>query len=136
MQYFYTRSVRVQGVAVPTRGSVVLFEPERVRAGIYEQKLLEEQFQVTVCHKDTQLLALLDAVSPHILVCAIGQGSMHEVLRPVFQSFPNLLVITLGEHIDDAGVRQLMELGVSGHLNRHLSKPRDVAVMAIQLLIQ
>ena len=55
------------------------------------------------------------------------------ILRLLRKHLPSTHILTTGLEFTDKQLEQIMSIGVSGHINRALSKPRDVVNMVANI---
>lgn len=119
--------------SVPNYFTVVLYEPHEFLSRMYRRHLENIQFRVIVCDELGNLLELIRKNRPHVLIAAIGsslEGISLDELAIVNDNFPYLHVVTLSDNLEDADISSLMKLGVSSHVNRKFTRPRDIASVA------
>ncbi len=99
---------------------------------LYSKHLREVDFFVRKCSDEQNLSAVIAEFKPHVLVCSPKLALDY---LPVFhKSHPALRVITVGYNLTEQELANLMRFGITFHCNRKLSKPKDIATLARQLL--
>jgi hypothetical protein len=83
-----------------------------------EEKILEERPAVLLIDTDTYF----------------KKPEFHKIISQVRRTFPGLPILTIGLNSDAELVKQLMALGVAGHINRKFSRPEDVVTVVKTVL--
>ena len=109
----------------------VVYEPSLELAQLYAKYLRQQNFEPYICGSHAVMISLASAFSPHILIYNIDSGL--EGLKSLKRAHPSILIITIGD-LPDTQLDALMDLGISGHINRKVTRPRDVGILARQLL--
>ena len=116
--------------------TVLLIEPEAEARAFYTQQL--SSIDMIVIAYDT-LAALQQSAkleNPDVVVVnpTANLRSGIATVRALKQDFPNLPIITMAMTIPDATIDAIMESGASFHINRGLTKPRDLLLALEQVL--
>ncbi len=134
MKYvFKQRIVTVSRINQP--GGLVLVVAHEPQLFALYVRHLEPEFKV-FGSSDPQLLVtdirrhVPDIVLLNIDAPTLGVPAVQKVTR----MFPLLKVVTTSLSADEAIMREVMNAGVSGHINRTLTRPQDVVVMVKQAL--
>lgn len=117
---------------ITTIRRTLIFEPQFELAQLYAKYLTQQNMEVHICQPEDDLQELVVLVRPHLLVYNIDRG--YGFLGQLKYIHPALVLITVADEVDEKVLDSLMALGVSGHINRKLSRPRDVAELAAQTL--
>lgn len=129
-------SLRYQPFASLYGATVILAESEPTACAIYSRHFEDVNMQVVKCDALSNLLAQIESVQPDVLVLNplpdIGQAV--RLMKQIKQLFPNLPVVTISESLQENHLDAIMNTGVSCHLNRQFSRPRDLLVTIEQLL--
>ena len=116
---------------------VLLAETEPEACAMYRRHLTAgADLEVSVCGSLAALSGQLETLQPDLLIINPGpnlKGSL-KFLGRAKRLYPALRIITLGYAIPEDYLDELMQLGVSAHINRYLSRPQDVALAAQQVL--
>lgn len=106
---------------------VIICEPEEYLAALYGYHLTQHNFDVKYCLNVAGIKELLSSFSPRLLVLNIeAENLSRDLLFSLCRQFPNLNVITVGYNIGGEKIKKLMSDGVSGHIDRRLSRPKDL----------
>ena len=134
MQYIFSKHY-----IIPTMQSTVdkihralLYEPKFELAGLYFKYLSSPELEVQICSNLENLERVSVEFRPHLLIYNIEGG--YTRLKNLKSLNPSVLLITLAEDIGDAQLSDLMALGASAHINRKVTSPKDVGILARQLL--
>ena len=108
--------------------TVLLVEPEAEARSFYSQQLSNIEMRVipvesiTVMHNETQ------NANPDVVVVNPSEDLQAgiRILRELRQEFPSLPVITMTMTMPEATLDAMMQSGVSLHINRGLTRPRDL----------
>ncbi len=106
---------------------VVICEPEDYLAALYAHYLSRHNFDIKHCPQVETLTGVLKLFSPRILVFNVdAQKSGRRLILGLRRQFPGISVITVGYNTSGELIKELMSAGVSGHIDRRLSKPKDL----------
>ncbi len=113
---------------VPPARLVFVVEPEEYLLELYCKHLLAEQYEVRG-FRDLDALVLPPGrgAGPDVAVI-----STQQLRRPDFQDIKteklpaSVKIISVGSSTDADFIRNLMSMGVSSHLERRLTRPRDL----------
>lgn len=116
--------------------TILLAEPEAEACSIYKRHLQDAHMQVVDCDGLNDLLRQIMAVKPDAVVLnpTPDIGLAIRAVKKIKQEFPKLPVITVSENLQENHLDAIMNTGVSIHLNRQLSRPRDLLVALEQIL--
>lgn len=113
-----------------SRPMVLICEPDDCLAALYGHYLSAHNFDVKHCPHLGELRSAWQSTNPRLLlVNAEAAGSTN-----FSKEFPGLSVVTVGYNLTANRVKALLNAGVSGHIDRRLSRPEDVAVIIKTLL--
>ncbi len=115
---------------------VVVFEPERYLLGIYSHHLEQNGFEIQTVSEPDDIIITVSQFSPHLLVFNADKTSKDNSLSlfRIKREFPRLYILTTACDLSYEDVKELMAKGISGHINRRLSRPQDIAHIAVSLL--
>lgn len=110
----------------------IVFEPKLELAQLYAKYLKQQDFEAHISCDHAHLLALTSSISPKMIIYNIDAG--YEPLKFIKRQSPALIVITIGSDSEEQDLDALMEIGISGHINRKVTQPRDIGILAKQLI--
>ncbi len=114
----------------------VIVEPEVETSALYSAHLEAAGIAAMVCTRIASALEYIRKAQPHVVILnPDGLADKHyQQLEAELKAQPQLLLVTVGEHLAEYDMDRLMALGVSCHINRHFSKPRDISATVLELL--
>jgi DNA-binding response OmpR family regulator len=137
MAYLFKEKFNIAELAeLPGKANrVVICEPEEYLAALYGHYLSQHNFDIKHCPQVDELKELLQNFLPRLLILNIEKNHIqsHSVLR-LRRQFPNVEVITMGYNIGGDVVKELMSAGICGHIDRRLSRPKDLLYIVKALL--
>ena len=132
MAYLFKEQFHIFELAnLAPRKKLLIFEPEEYLAGLYAL-YLQDDFQVSHCQAFEQVKPSILNFNPHVLVYNIDHDSAVRALLDLKTAFPRLLLFSTG--LSANKLKELMEAGVIGHINRKFSRPQDLAVIVKSVL--
>lgn len=137
MNYIFHNHYYIEPMTpVTSKKTILLAEPEQEARVLYYRHLSNSDASVILCTDLSTLLEDLTMLKPDLLVINPGENPANSLafLRNIKKTQPNLRIITIGYGTPDEYLDRFMQLGVSYHINRHLTRPQDVAVAAQQVL--
>ncbi len=116
--------------------TVILIEPEAEVRAFYSQQLMGQAMNVFVYNTISALKQATQIEQPDVLIINPTQDVAQtiRVVKNLRQEFPKLPIITMTLTIPDSTIDAIMESGVSFHINRGLTKPRDLLLALQQVL--
>jgi len=106
---------------------VIICEPEEYLAALYGYHLMQHNFDVRHCRGEKDVKELLLSFSPRLLVINIEAENLNrDLLFSLCRQFPSLNIITIGYNIGGEVIKKLMSDGICGHIDRRLSRPKDL----------
>lgn len=106
---------------------VVICEPEEYLAALYGHYLTQHNFDIKHCPRVEGLKEVLGSFSPRLLVLNIEANNLERnLVLNLMRQFPNVGVITTGYNTGGEVVKELMNAGICGHIDRRLSRPKDL----------
>jgi DNA-binding response OmpR family regulator len=109
---------------------VMILEPEEYLLSLYSHYLERNNFQVKHCRQVDALHKEIHSHHPDLLILNTGifkqLGALVDLLTELRQSFAGLPVVTIGHNINGEDISKMMATGISSHIDRRLSRPRDV----------
>jgi DNA-binding NarL/FixJ family response regulator len=134
MKYIFQKhfSLQTQELFMTKIYSAVIFEPKYELAQLYAKYLSLQNLQVRICLVENDLKTLVLTTQPDMLVYNIDKG--YEILKYFKHQNPAIILITIADDLGETELDRLMELGISGHVNRSVTPPRDIGTLAGQLL--
>jgi CheY-like chemotaxis protein len=117
--------------------TVLLAEPEPTACAIYSRHMQDAHMQVVQCDALSNLISQVETLNPDILVINPNPdiGQTIRLMAKLKKQFPSLPIISMGESIRESHLDAIMNAGVSFHLNRQFSRPRDLLVAMEQILV-
>lgn len=117
---------------------ILLYEPEDFLAGLYLKHLIGGDFEV----KHSPVLELLyghiKEFNPKVIIfnldTSIDINTKINWLKNFKKESPEVYIITTGFNTTSEILRIILGLGISSHINRRLSRPQDIVVLAKTLL--
>ena len=140
MPYIFKQKLHIQDLAGADKAlrRVLIFEPEEYMGALYHSHLRMHNFEVRHCAELNMVVSVAEDFLPNLLVFNIDHpqstNSKGRWLVNFRQRFPHVCLITTGFNIDVELLKQLMPSGPVSHLNRRLTRPQDLAVLAKTLL--
>lgn len=118
-------------------GATVLFvEPDAESCALYSRHLTGVHMNVITCGSLEQMLGEVMAAIPDVMIVNpshnLKQGV--QLVGLVKHQFPKLPIITISKAIRDTDLDAIMSAGVSFHINRQFSQPRDLLIAIEQAL--
>ena len=115
---------------------VVLVEPEPETRSFYGQQLKEIGMQVHLTDALANMLAAVQQVTPDVVIVNPSEDmdTGSRLIRTLKQEFTDLPVITMSKTGDEDQIDAIMQAGVSLHINRGLTRPRDLLLALEQVI--
>lgn len=140
MAYLFRQKLDLRGLAgrdvLPKL--VIVAEAEEYLSALYSYYLHNHNFEVLRCRQPKQLAGLMEHYPPHLLIFNprfYGDISATvKFLGSVRKVYPLLPVVTVGSGISSQELGQLMACGIMSHIDRRLSRPSDIVIIAKTLL--
>lgn len=117
--------------------TVLLVEPEAENRSFYSQQLSGVNINVVVSDALVKMESMVEDSSPDVVIVNPSENIMAGInlVRLLKQKFPTLPVITMSMTMREDHLDAIMESGVSMHINRGLTRPRDLLLALEQVLI-
>ena len=117
--------------------TVLLVEPEAEARSFYSQQLTNIDMRVVPIDSIAVMHNEAANISPDVVIVnpTTDINSSIRALKSFKQQFPTLPVITIAMTIPDEVLDAIMESGVSLHINRGLTRPRDLLLALEQVII-
>ena len=131
MAYIFKQQLNLKDLAdldsQPKR--ILIYEPESYLAALYRHYLSEHNFDIKHCSNLAEVGKIIKDFQPHLLIFSADGDSFKYpgMISSLSRAFPGLQLLTTGYNLSNQSIKTLMDAGVLGHLNRRLSRPRDVA---------
>lgn len=141
MAYLFRQQFKISDLAAPRQRnySVIVVEPDLYLAKLHELHLTGAGFEVHHCHSPELLSQYLAEVPASVLLLnpEIYGDFKRAVdgIRVINKKFPHIHLVTIAYNLESANLKELMSSGISSHINRKLSRPRDVADIIKSLII-
>jgi CheY-like chemotaxis protein len=138
MQYVFQKNFTVRPEMLESTPSkiILLVEPDLEASAMYSRHLSGIDVSIVTCHQLSDMLQRIATSGADIVIL----NPMHDVkqsikvLRQARSSYPSLPVISIGGRLADQSLDQLMAAGVTMHINRYLTQPRDLYFAVQQIL--
>ena len=118
---------------------VLVVEPEYYSRQLYVKHLREHGFKPAHSSDLSEGLVLLKSLKPQAAILSPHAESSYEnfiyALSLVRKMYPELPIITVGEALPVSVLAEIMGLGVSGHLEKKLTRPGDIVTVINAILI-
>lgn len=112
---------------------ILLHEPEEYLAALYFHFLNKQNFHVRHVPKIEILEEELVNFKPKVLIFSLDSEQENKLnffwLLNFRKNFPNTSVITTGFNTNAETLKKLLNVGISSHINRKLSRPQDLVVL-------
>ncbi len=120
-------------------GVILVAEPSSSLLGIYERHFAEKKMQIHACSNLDAIHPAIKEKQPFLAVLSLDFFSKQpeeaeDFLLNLRTNFPRLKIMTLGFDASHTTLKKIMSVGVCGHLDKRLSRPEDVVVLACQIL--
>lgn len=119
-----------------TGAKVLLIEPDPETRLFYSRQLMDHGMQVVANDIVPSLQSSAESVGPDVVIInpSLDIQAGINLLRAFKKAFPSLPVITMTMTMPDDTLDAIMEAGVSLHINRGLTRPRDLLLALEQVL--
>jgi CheY-like chemotaxis protein len=118
--------------------TVLLVEPEPETRSFYSQQLRDIGMEVRHTDALINMLTAVQEAQPDVVIVNpsedMAKGS--RLIRTLKQYYSDLPVITMSKAGDEAQIDAIMEAGVSLHINRGLTRPRDLLLALEQVILK
>lgn len=116
--------------------TVLLVEPEAENRSFYSQQLTGVNIKVIASDTLTQIEDLVESSSPDVVIVNPSENISVGIdsVKALKQKFPSLPVITMSMTMREDHLDAIMQSGVSLHINRGLTRPRDLLLALEQVL--
>lgn len=112
---------------------VALVEPDVESNALYGQRLTAANMEVESFASLDELLSKLAQSQYHVIVVS-PQPKEFPVLAEVKSTVPDTPIITISRQMSESQLDGIMKLGVDAHINRDLTRPRDLLVTIQQVI--
>ncbi len=140
MTYLFKQKLRLADMAgtAPRPNKVLIYEPEEYLSALYGHYLTMDSFDVRRAFDLGDVAQLTQIYFPDIVVFSLEGGSgMPAGIAWILnfkQTFPNSFVVTTAFNTGAEELKIIMSAGVSGHINRQLTRPQDLATVLKNIL--
>lgn len=116
--------------------SVLLIEPDPETRIFYSKQLSDIGINVVANDSIPDLQANAESIQPDVVIVNPSNDILAGInlLRAFRKAFPELPVITMTMTIPDDTLDAIMQAGVTLHINRGLTRPRDLLLALEQVL--
>jgi DNA-binding response OmpR family regulator len=112
---------------------ILLVEPEYYLRVLLKNLLEKENFLVASAEKISESKLILEFFEPDIAVISPHSEKDLQVfllgLSDLRKQYQTLRILTVGHRLPVEAMKKIMDLGVSSHLERALTKPHDIAAV-------
>lgn len=124
------------GVVDADRKIILVADHQPEMSKIYANLFENLECLAHTCHEIHKLESELANLEPHVLILNITTFADQAIKRvkSMRSSYPEMVMVTLSDSGNDVELHRLMELGVVGHLNKQLTRPRDVLLLVKHVL--
>ncbi len=139
MDYITTHHhvLRNEPFATLCGATVLLIEPEAETRAFYAQQLGELDMRVLAFDTLAALSQASRIENPDIVIVNPSSDFKRSttMVKALKRDFPSIPIITIAMTMPDSTIDAIMESGASFHINRGLTKPRDLLLAIEQALI-
>ena len=116
--------------------TVVLGEPEAETRAFYSQQLAEIGMQVHLADALDKILPVVQASKPDVVIINPSHDleTSFRAIKLLKQEFSDLPVISMALTMREDQLDAIMQAGVSLHINRGLTRPRDLLLALEQVI--
>jgi DNA-binding NtrC family response regulator len=136
MHYVFQQQFNI-GMVAASPVLAVIIDPEAEISTLYSRHLENAGVVSAIFHSfNDSTFAHIIEHHPHVLIInqeLLNTGGFMSLER-LRSLHPEMVLITVGEHVTEEVMDRLMELGVSCHINRVYTKPEDISVTVLELL--
>lgn len=113
--------------------TVLVREMESYLLGLYTRHLSRNAFAVRHAPEGSDVVFAIADAAPDVFLFSFHHHEPAEekvaVLQEVRNLYPTLPIVTVGRSLNGDVVKRLMALGVQSHVDRHTSRPEDIALI-------
>jgi DNA-binding NtrC family response regulator len=117
---------------------VLVAEPEEYLLNIYCNCLRSYNLQVEECRRIEDIFKSIKQYSPHLLLLSLAFPPnfyrLFFILENLRKNHPNLRILTIGDKVNTEVIKRLMSVGVSSHIEKQLTRPQDIILIARSIL--
>jgi len=133
MAYLFREKFKVSDLAVLQRRPgrlVLIMELEDYLRELYAKHFSDNDLKVVHCTRAEELFEHVRTYGPQLLLVNIDVldrfSRMLGLLKLVRASFSRLPVVAISSGLDVDGLKELMDIGISSHIDRRFTRPADV----------
>jgi DNA-binding response OmpR family regulator len=137
MQYVFQQNFTIKpGLLESNPKTVLLVEVDPEASAMYARHLSGIDVTVAVCGEPFRMLDHIAQSRADLMVFNPMPDVKQSIrlLREARSAYPSLPVISIGGTITDQSLDALMAAGVTMHINRYLTQPRDLSLAVQQIL--
>ena len=138
MQYIYKQKFSLRNQPfINLYGATALFvEPDNESCALYSRHMKDVHMNVIQCGTIEDMAGQIMQHMPDVLIVnpSHSPDRILSIVQLIKQQFPQLPVITISETIRDNYLDAIMQAGVSLHINRQFTQPRDLLIALEQTL--
>ncbi|MEZ4180645.1 MAG: hypothetical protein R3B41_04025 [Candidatus Doudnabacteria bacterium] len=113
--------------------SMALVEPDAESRALYSQKLKEVNVNVEAYSLLEDLLAAMQENQFHVVILSPKNKDL-PILERMREQWPHIPLVTISKMMSEEDLDGIMKIGVAMHVNRDLTRPRDLLVALEQVL--
>ncbi len=122
----------------PQVSTILMAGVDKNLASIYRRLMIDSKVRIEWLHGMDGITQYVDFFSPRLLIGEVTTGKQFNQtfghIRTVRESFPSLPIISISLALEHQELEKLMDLGTVSHINRTLTRPRDVAIIIKNIL--
>lgn len=133
MAYLFREKFKVSDLAVLQQRPdmlVLIMEPEDYLRELYAKHFSDNDIKVVHCTRAEELFEHVRISDPQLLLVNIDAldrfSRMLGLLKLIKASFNHLPVVAISGGLDADGLKELMDIGISSHIDRRFTRPADV----------
>lgn len=140
MSYLYKQKLNLMELVpvVPAKKTILIFEPEEYLLALYSGYLTNHEFVVRPCTEAEELELKIGEHDPDLLMfnTQIFQEILEikRILQSLKKQYPELPIVTISHNLDSNLIKELMNEGISSHIERKLTRPKDIVFVAKTVL--
>lgn len=115
---------------------ILINEPSEVLSEIYSRQFNRLEFIAHQCPDHKDLIKKITELEPNLLTLSITKSlkKPSEFIKQILKKNNGLNIITTSEGQEGVDMKNLISAGVAGHINKSLSRPVDLVLLASHVL--
>lgn len=138
MQYLFKEKLIRPGLNIQDvyEKLVLVAEPNKTLAEIYTRHFEKAGFLAHACSKLEGVKNDIKEFDPKLLLLSIDleKGKFLPLIKEIFYISPRIRIITASMGNVETDMNKIISAGVSGHINKSITRPVDVAMLALHVL--